>query len=494
MSDPNTITQAGDYQLELAEIISYRLHGGESKPYRMDIKNIIMSLELTEDIFNATMFGVITVYDTQDVRTVLPITGLEKLNLKFSTPGVPGIRATEEEGFPFQIHRIDEVRVDENNPKGQLYTIHFCSMEAYSNSLNRVSKAFSDTLESNTYDLLRNINYINSRKPFYFEPSKTNTKVVIPNLRPFQAIRQMAKSTQSRWHNNAGYLFYETPKGFFLRSIESMLAMGGAVARPEKAHYKYQVSNVRPQGPDVRPVRFDMRSVIKYDFSDPVNTLKSLQSGAYASKLITHDAFYKKLVEYDYNYRKDFKNHYHTEHADGNRSEDKHTIPLAIWENTNKEFGDFSDSKVMVKSETSKKHNEYDSPDPAANFNLQHNISQTMAMRNRNLNLLIPGNSTLEAGDIIRFDIPMMIPLGHDKKQEMNPYDSGRYLITRIKHVIVPASGRYEQVLNCYKDAVQTPYPKEYDTNITQVGNVNKLYDIYEQDNLILMENLQEDI
>ena len=52
MSDPNTITQAGDYQLELAEIISYRLHGGESKPYRMDIKNIILSIELTEDVFN----------------------------------------------------------------------------------------------------------------------------------------------------------------------------------------------------------------------------------------------------------------------------------------------------------------------------------------------------------------------------------------------------------------------------------------------------------
>ena len=142
----------------------------------------------------------------------------------------------------------------------------------------------------------------------------------------------------------------------------------------------------------------------------------------------------------------------------------------------------------MVKSETSKKHNQYESADPAANLNLQHNISQKMAMNNRNLNLLVPGNSTLEAGDIIRFDMPMMIPLGHDKKQEMNPYDSGRYLITRIKHVISVSAGRYEQVLNCYKDAVQTPYPKEYDTNITQVGNADKTYNIYQEDKKILTE------
>ena len=82
MSEPNILNQAGDYQIDIAEIISYRLHGGESTPYRMNILGIILSIELTEDILSNNMVGVLTVYDTQDVRTVLPITGLEKLNLK----------------------------------------------------------------------------------------------------------------------------------------------------------------------------------------------------------------------------------------------------------------------------------------------------------------------------------------------------------------------------------------------------------------------------
>src|SRR6056300_813729 len=108
----NTIEQAGEYKLDTVEIISYRRHGGESRPYKMDIKPIVLNVEMTEDILTNTLVGAVTVYDTQDVSTVLTITGLEKLNLRFYSPGFPGGNAVEEEGHPFQIYKIDEVRVD----------------------------------------------------------------------------------------------------------------------------------------------------------------------------------------------------------------------------------------------------------------------------------------------------------------------------------------------------------------------------------------------
>ena len=82
------LTKAGDYNLETAEILSYKITGGapgQQQPYRVDIQNIIIAIELQEGIFNHTMVGRIQVYDTKDVRTLLPIVGLERLNLKFST-------------------------------------------------------------------------------------------------------------------------------------------------------------------------------------------------------------------------------------------------------------------------------------------------------------------------------------------------------------------------------------------------------------------------
>ena len=47
-------------------------------------------MSITEDIFSDSIVGSVTVYDMQDIRSILPLTGLERLSLKFSTPGLPG--------------------------------------------------------------------------------------------------------------------------------------------------------------------------------------------------------------------------------------------------------------------------------------------------------------------------------------------------------------------------------------------------------------------
>ena len=155
MAQSTTLTSAGDYNLSQIELISYRVHGDEKKPYRIDLKPITLAVELTEDLFQQTMVGTVTVYDTQDIRTVLPITGLEKLNLKFNTTGLTGVNAVEGEGHPFQVYKIDQVRTDPQNPRGQVYQIFFTSQEAYFDSISRVSRAYEGTIEDMVENLLR---------------------------------------------------------------------------------------------------------------------------------------------------------------------------------------------------------------------------------------------------------------------------------------------------------------------------------------------------
>ena len=45
-------------------------------------------MSITEDIFSNNIMGSVTVYDSQDIRTILPITGLERLSFKLNTPGI----------------------------------------------------------------------------------------------------------------------------------------------------------------------------------------------------------------------------------------------------------------------------------------------------------------------------------------------------------------------------------------------------------------------
>ena len=65
------LDRVGKYNLSELEIISYRQDKDESNPKTMDIKGITLTMSITEDIFSNNMNGMVTVYDTQDIRLSL---------------------------------------------------------------------------------------------------------------------------------------------------------------------------------------------------------------------------------------------------------------------------------------------------------------------------------------------------------------------------------------------------------------------------------------
>jgi len=239
------LDRVGKYNLSELEIISYRQDKEESGPKTMDIKGITLTMSITEDIFSNNMNGMITVYDTQDIRSIFPLTGLERLSLKLNTPGLPGLDYTNDNGVPFQIYKVDSVRKDTSNDIGQFYNIYFCSPEMYNSQITTVSRAYAGPIEVAVKDIFRNKKYLNSKKPIFVEDTKTNAKYVIPSLKPFSAINFLSSQALSGKYNNAGYLFYETSAGFHFRSLESMLAMGGSVARPTRWNFQSQITQVK---------------------------------------------------------------------------------------------------------------------------------------------------------------------------------------------------------------------------------------------------------
>ena len=489
-NNPNIIEQAGDFNLEKVNIISYRFNGEEGTPYEMDIKPSTVTVELTEDIYSGFLTGNIIVFDSQDVRTVLPITGLEKLELKFNTPGMPGCNAIREEGFPFQIYKIEAITPDTTNPRSQYYKIFFCSSEMYYNSFNRVSQAFTGPIEESVEKILRDKDYLNSTKGLYFEPTKTNSKFVIPNLKPLNAINLLAGSAISGLYNNAGYLFYETLNGFHFRSVESLLALGGAVARPANFKYNYQITNAPGA---VKDAASDLRSVIKYDFERPVNVLYNLNEGMLANKLTLHDAFYKTLKTYDFDYNNSFGNFFHTEHEDGEKSPVKSLMPLTNYENTQKDLTQQANAKLMTYCDNQKIHDDFEFP--PLKDTIQNSLSQRLQMRNVNLNLHVYGNTLLHAGDIINFDLPLMRPIGQNKKQEVNPYFGGRYMILALKHIISVVDNRHEMIIKCMKDAVRNEYATEFVNTTPRTPEFTQnVENVYSADAEYLQSDLLEGI
>ena len=108
-------------------------------------------------------------------------------------------------------------------------------------------------------------------------------------------------------------------------------------------------------------------------------------------------------------------------------------------------------------------------------------ISQKQAYRNMNLTLLVYGNTSIGAGDIITFSMPMLRPAAPNEPEEENPYTSGRYLVMAVKHTVNVDAGNNTMILKCFKDSVRTAYPYEEDTPPEGKDN-SESYNIYKQE------------
>ena len=469
------LDKVGKYNLTTLDIISYQQQKDESAPKVIDIKGIADVINIHEDIFRHTIYGSVVVYDQQDIRSILPLTGLERLALKVNTPGLPGYDYTEENGTPFHIYKVDKITKIERKDNAQYYQIFFCSPEMINSQLETVSKAYAGPIENAINDILKN--KLKSKKPFNFENTATNAKYVIPSLKPLKAINYLANQCVSGKYNNSGYMFYEDKNGFHFRSIESMLAMGGSVARPTRWNFQTQIQMVQDTPKDeVKNIERRMQSVISYDFSKAADTLSNIIDGMYANRLVVHDAFNKTIKTHDFDYVKDFEKGYHTETIGDENDADKHVLPNTQYNDTGKGLNEYPNSKKMVVTETSKVHNDYEFV--PSSETIPKIISQRKSLENLNLTMTVYGNTLLNAGDVINFSVPLMRP---GESIIPNPYTSGRYLIMAIKHMITLETGTHEMTLRCMKDSVRTPYPKEEDALIVGKDNTEEI-NIYNED------------
>ena len=482
MSNKNILDYAGKYNLDTLDIISYQQQKSESAPKVMDIKGITEVMTITEDILSNTLNGVVTVYDTGDIRSVFPLTGLERLSVKFNTPGLPGYNYTEENGTPFQIYKVDRVTKTPGKDIAQRYQIFFCSPEMFNSQVSTVSKAYSGPIENAIDDLVKNKRFLNSKKPLFIENTATNAKYVIPSLKPLKAINFLATQSVSGKYNNAGYLFFETSRGFHFRSIESLLAMGGSVARPHRWMFQTQVQLNRDKAEkgqsEVKKIPSRMQAVIQYNIDKHADTLSNIIDGVYANKVVVHDAFNKTIKTHDFNYKDNFAKGFHVETVGNGNDADKHIVPDTQLNDTGKALFEYPDSKKMVVTETSKVHNDYEFV--PVNATLPKITSQKAGLKNLNLSMLVYGNTDLNAGDIINFNLPLLKPSGDSEPKE-NPYIGGRYLIMAIKHTMVLETGTHEMTLRCMKDSVRTPYPSEEDPVIVGTDKTKDI-NIYKED------------
>jgi hypothetical protein len=315
------------------------------------------------------------------------------------------------------------------------------------------------------YKILVDKDYLDSKRTLFYQKTRNQDKITIPNLRPFRAIemlskRALADQTES---SSAGYHFYQTTKGFHFRSFESMCVDSRGLPREVKQEFNYMPINTNPSTIDLVPTKngqpvdkilYDLTSVEEYKFINNFHdVILNQAAGTYAHRVITHNIYNKSYKVSDYHYHNNFNQ---TKHTDGPNPAIVET-PVDF---DDKSVSDYPESRITVMPTTQFAYGE----DTGA-FGIdveQDGITEAARVSQKNsvaagtkLKMTIKGQSYLQVGDVIQFNI-LSVENKVNSEGKHDPHYSGRYIIEKMRHRVT--NSEYIQVIECAKDSVVTPY------------------------------------
>ena len=453
-----------------------------------DIKRMMVELNIYESIFKNALTGSIVITDAQNLIAKLELNGTERISFKLSTPGALDNRSTIdasiETGHPFYVYKITDRR--QIAPGTTLYTLHFASREFLRNLRTKVSQTFRGNVAYQVIKILMDENYLDSKKEISYEPTGNVNDVIIPNMRPFDAINMIAKKSLPEKSKGVGYYFYETTKGMYFRSWDSMVSVKGAHNRETKQIFRYMPMNVDDKTiPD--KMNHDYQSVESYRFVNNFHDIAANTAlGTYAHKAITYNLYDKSYEESIYDYEIDYARSKHTDQTADRFAKEKYAVAAeSIVDTDDKKISEYPESRVSLLPTTQFLHGDSDT---GAGYGLdvkqdgvkfvQGESIKNSIINGTTLHMVIKGQSYLEPGDIIEFKLISVDEKNPDGEED--PQYSGRYVITKIRHQV--NATKYTNAIECVKDSTKTGFSTGY-KKLEKINNFSGIRNIYTAEN-----------
>jgi len=451
---------AGEYAISELKLMS-------SSGNVVDLSLAYTTLSLFEDIFSSSMSGLVVVADTNNILMNLPVTGQDYLSMKIVTPSLEKSPIDYTQTV-FAVNKID-TRVDADGT--QVFQLHFISPELLRNERVRISKSYESTISNMVYDALNNAKYINTNKEIFLEETKGIRKIVVPNSHPFDFIKKLAREAESKEYNSPHYLFYENIFGIHFRSIESLYRQASIGS--------YHAGDLGFHITEGGKIEEEYARVLDYSIDSNNDTLANVVGGMLASKIITHDIVQKK---YDINRHDYFQDFYKYKRVNYNSTMKDNPIysevPLDTFGNN---LGNFDESRIHLHPTSTVSAVQVGSlglPEYVGGKDASHYTSDNESLYESNaiprtllsrqakfmelnagtsINMQIKGNTTIACGDIVEFDMPI-VGNSHGKG-DSDIYYSGRYLISKLRHMFQPSANNHEIALTLVKDSFSTELP-----------------------------------
>ena len=361
----------------------------------------------------------------QTVYNGLPIRGGERVLIKIAgnSNTNEGLDFSDTPSRYFHVGSVTNVLIDEGT---ETFTLNLISRETITNETVRVGKKFptSQKISDSVTNILKN--YVKTEKEITVDPTQNPYGFIGNMKKPFTLITWLASKSVpgkgSSKDSSAGFLFYETKDGFNFRSIDNLID-----EKPFKKNYVYTPSiiNTEDKNKDFK--------ILRYGINRNQDLIAKLERGAFSSqRYYVNPVSFKPSISV-------FKASDYLKKSGMSKLGAKPIDLPRIDDKSDKTLGDLP-TRIFVGMldvgtvEEDASDEGWNAPsklnaDPAkinAQSMMRYNQLLTQV-----LEITIPLNSSLTAGNLIRCEFPQT---SDAKRKEPDPETSGLYMIKELAH------------------------------------------------------------
>ena len=401
----------------------------------VDISSGVIAFTYFENIFSPYLTARVIVTNTggsikgkdgrlQSIYNGLPLRGGERVVIKVASNSNNniGLDFSKKPSDYFYVASVTNVLIDEGT---ETFTLNLVSREAITNETVRVGKKFptSQKISDSVKDILKN--YLKVDKIDGVEETQNPYGFIGNMKKPFTILTWLASKSvsgesKSSEDSSAGYVFYETKKGFSFKSIDSLMEQ-----KPYKKTFKFTPGVISSNDS-----KKDFK-ILRYNIDRNQDLIGKLERGAYSSyRYYINPVSFKPII-----------NIFKSDDYIGKTSNlgDKEVSLPKIDKNSDRTLGDLPtrifvgmlDVGTVEKDASNKGWNNSveRNADPAkihAQSMMRYNQIFTQVVE-----IQIPLNTNLNAGSVVRCEFPQ---LATTKRKETDPETSGLYMIKELAH------------------------------------------------------------
>lgn len=397
----------------------------------VDIRRGTVSIDYYEDIFSPTVTAKIVVANTgnsisppnregnpdgplQSIYNGLPLRGGERLSLKIqgNSKTNPGLDFSNPKDYLY----VSSITNVFSESLRETFVLNLVSREAITNETTRVGRKYpkSSTIDVSVKDIITN--YLKSDKINVIDKT-SNPYAFIGNLKkPFTILVWLASKSVPDISGDAtaGFLFYQTRDGFNFRSIDKL--------NEQKSKQTYIYTDVNQSSIE----RDNDNIILKYNTSKNQNLLEKLRLGTYSSYRI----FYNPLTfEFTSPEKGLFKLN---DYVSKTKNLGKELELPKIFNNSNLSLGDIPSRYITQVLDIGTMEQDVSIEQNSDPFKYQsQSIMRYNIMFTQTLDMTIPSNTNLRAGDLIECLFPK---ISAADKSEYDQEQSGLYMIKELCH------------------------------------------------------------